>query len=106
MRTRLKQQAHRSVFLDFDPEHGIPAGRNWEKELYTQLRGCRAVIVLCSEHSMESRWCFAEIAYARALGKQVFPVKVAPCKITPLLADTQTIDLIDDLDEGYLRLWS
>jgi formylglycine-generating enzyme required for sulfatase activity len=106
MRARLQGQAHRSVFLDFDPELGIPAGRHWEKELYTQLRGCRAVIVLCSEHSMTSQWCFAEIAYARALGKQLFPVKVAPCTITPLLADTEMIDLTADPDEAYLRLWS
>jgi hypothetical protein len=106
MRARLQEQGRRSVFLDFDPELGIPAGRNWEKELYTQLRGCRAVIVLCSEHSMTSQWCFAEIAYARALGKQLFPVKVAPCAITPLLADTQIIDLTADQDKAYLRLWS
>src|SRR3954447_24031840 len=27
-----------TVFLDFDPERGIPPGRNWERELYAQLR--------------------------------------------------------------------
>jgi TIR domain-containing protein len=54
IKAKLAQQGHRSVFLDFDPEVGIPAGRNWEKELYARLRGCQAVIVLCSEHSMAS----------------------------------------------------
>ena len=60
----LASQGHRSVFLDFDPEAGIPAGRSWEQELYQQLRACRAVIVLCSVQSMASRWCFAEVAIA------------------------------------------
>lgn len=64
---RLKQWGHRSIFLDFDPEQGIPAGRDWEKELYAKLRECRAVIVLCSQPSMASRWCFAEITHAKAL---------------------------------------
>ncbi|MBT8367486.1 MAG: toll/interleukin-1 receptor domain-containing protein [Deltaproteobacteria bacterium] len=45
----LAELGHRSVFLDFDPVEGIPAGRSWEKELYARLRACRAVIVLCSE---------------------------------------------------------
>jgi hypothetical protein len=41
----LQQQGHRSIFLDFDPANGIPAGRDWERELYTQLRACQALIV-------------------------------------------------------------
>jgi hypothetical protein len=106
IKARLKGQNHVSVFLDFDPDLGIPAGRNWERELYTQLGGCRAMIVLCSEHSMKSQWCFAEIAYARATKKHLFPVKVADCAITSLLADTQTIDLTLDREDGYLRLWA
>jgi hypothetical protein len=102
---RLQRQGHRSVFLDFDPERGIPAGRDWEKELYAKLRGCRAVILVCSEHSMESKWCFAEITQARALGKPVFPLKVADCEITPLLRDTQVVDLTRERETGYERLW-
>jgi hypothetical protein len=104
IRVRLKEQNHVSVFLDFDPDLGIPAGRNWERELYTQLGGCRAVIVLCREHSMKSQWCFAEIAYALATKKHLFPIKVADCAIASLLADTQTIDLTEDREGGYLRL--
>ena len=42
----LVAQGHQSVFLDFDPELGIPAGRDWERELYQQLRSCRAVIAV------------------------------------------------------------
>jgi WD40 repeat protein len=93
LRRWLEGQGYRSFFLDFDPEQGIPAGRDWEKELYAQLRACRAIIVLCSPHSMASIWCFAEITHARALGKAIFPVKIADCPIHSLLTTLQVLDL-------------
>ncbi len=105
LRERLEGQGHRSTFLDFDPEDGIPAGRDWERELYRQLRACRAVIALCSEHSMASRWCFAEITHAKSLGKHIFPIKVEPCEVDPVLTAQQILDLTQDRDRGYERLW-
>ena len=89
----LKDQEYKSVFLDFDPEDGIPPGRNWEKEIYSKLRKCRALIVLCSRHSMVSPWCFSEITHARAFGKSLFPVKIDDCEVHTLLQDTQIIDI-------------
>ena len=65
----LVSEGHRSFFLDFDPEFGIPAGRSWEQELYQQLRACRAVIVLCSRASMASKWCFSEVTQAQFVGQ-------------------------------------
>ncbi len=100
----LEGEGHGSVFLDFDPEVGIPAGRSWEQELYRQLRACRAVILVCSEHSMSSRWCFAEITHARSLGKPIFPLKVDGCQIDPVLTDRQIIDLRTNRDQGFERL--
>jgi hypothetical protein len=49
LRDRLVAVGHRLLFLDYDPEHGIPAGREWERELYAQLRSCQGVVVLCSD---------------------------------------------------------
>jgi hypothetical protein len=94
------------VFLDFDPEDGVPAGRDWERELYARLRGCQAVVVLCSEHSMASRWCFAEIALARFLGKALMPIQVDDCIIPSTFADVQLIDLRRDREQDYQRLWA
>jgi len=104
LRAWLEEQGFASIFLDFDPEQGIPPGRDWEKELYGQLRACRAVIVLCSGHSMVSPWCFAEITHARALGKALFPVKVAECKVHPILQTAQMVDLTARREEGLARL--
>ncbi|MBL8480626.1 MAG: TIR domain-containing protein [Rhodocyclaceae bacterium] len=102
---RLKGQGHHSVFLDFDPALGIPAGRNWERELYARLRACQAVVLLCSPHSLASPWCFAEITQARALGKPVFPLGLAAGALPPLLHDVQAIDLTRDAEDGWQRLW-
>ena len=72
---------------------GIKGGREWERELYRHLKLARAVIVLCSENSMASRWCFVEIAQAKALGKAIFPITISPCRVEDILKDRQVIDL-------------
>jgi hypothetical protein len=102
---RLRAQGYQSLFLDFDPADGIPAGRDWEREIYARLRSCSGVVVLCSAHSMGSDWCFAEITHARALGKRLFPVVIGDCTLRPLLLDTQVVDLRADPEGGYTRLW-
>ena len=55
LQARLLNKGHCSIFLDFDPEYEISSERNWERELYTKLRICQAVIALCSEHSISFR---------------------------------------------------
>ena len=104
VKVRLEQWGHRSVFLDFDPADGIPAGRDWEKELYAKLRECRAIIILCSQASMASRWCFAEVIHARALGKPVISIKIDQAQVDPVLTRDQVIDATTDWNEAYQRL--
>ncbi len=101
---KLFESGHKSMFLDFDPDDGIAAGREWEQELYSQLRACQAVLVLCSENSMTSPWCFAEIAYAKAMGKALFPAKVGPCAINPILSSRQILDFTQAQAPSYERL--
>lgn len=104
VKARLEQLGHRSIFLDFDPEQGIPAGRDWEKELYAKLRECRALIVLCSQASMASQWCFAELTHAKAQGKPVFPLKIDSSGVHPILANLQIVDAMEGWDQAYHRL--
>ena len=104
VKARLEQWGHRSVFLDFDPEHGIPAGRDWEKELYAKLRECRAVIFLCSHASMASRWCFAEVTHARAQGKPVISIRIDQVPLDFILTKDQVIDATACWDDAYQRL--
>jgi WD40 repeat protein len=108
LRDRLQQQGYSSegsIFLDFDSADGIKAGQGWEQALYRNIRACRAVIVLCSKDSMDSRWCFMEITHARALGKQLFPVKIDDCDVGGILSDHQMVDLSKNKEEAYRSLF-
>src|SRR3954452_22008416 len=103
---RLRAAGFAALFVDFDPDQGIPTGRNWERELYAQLRRTDAVIFLASQASVASHWCFAELSLARSLGRPVFPLRLQPAVQLPLLADVQWIDLTDpeDAEAGLDRL--
>ena len=100
----LREQGHQSLFLDFDPQGGIPAGRDWDRELHHQLRRCRAVIALVSEHFVASEWCKGEVWIASNLGKSLFPVKVGACDLPQMLGRFQAIDLTSDPDSGLRGL--
>jgi WD40 repeat protein len=100
----LRELGHHALFLDFDPQNGIPAGRDWDKELHHQLRRCRAVIALLSAHFVASEWCKGEAWIASNLGKSLFPVKVGACELPQMLDRFQAIDLTTNPDEGLARL--
>ena len=76
VRDWLQREQFSALFLDFDPALGIPAGRNWERELYARLRSADAVVFLASPASVASSWCFAEVSLARSLGRPVFPLRL------------------------------
>jgi hypothetical protein len=63
MQRRLLERGYDAarLFLDHDPESGIPAGVRWEQVLYVRLKDCRALIALCSPAWRQSQWCFAEL---------------------------------------------
>jgi WD40 repeat protein len=97
---RLRAEGFAALSLDFDPEEGIPAGRNWERELYAQLRKTDAVIFLASAASVASQWCFLEVGLARSLGKPIFPLRLNGDARLALLASASA--------GGYdktVRLW-
>ena len=70
----LLAKGYGSVFLDVDPERGIAPFAEWEQVLYRKLRACRAVIALCTDSFVASKWCFAEVSIARSLERAVLPV--------------------------------
>ncbi|HXS16786.1 MAG TPA: TIR domain-containing protein, partial [Polyangiaceae bacterium] len=108
LQQRLHREGFRSVFLDTDPEQGIAAGDEWERRLYAKLRSCRALIALSSAAFAESKWCFAEVTHAKALGKSVFPLLVDSSNAHELIRDKQTIDVgpqATDVNAAYQRLF-
>ena len=92
------------VFLDFDKVTGIGAGENWEKRLYEELARCHAVVLILTPSWLASKWCFAELQQARALGKVILPIVFNPLGDSYVLPDIQAVDLIDWKQEGLTRL--
>jgi tetratricopeptide (TPR) repeat protein len=92
------------VFLDFDKVTGIGAGENWEKRLYEELARCHAVVLILTPNWLASKWCFAELQQARALGKVILPIVFTPLGDSYVLPEIQAVDLIDWKREGLTRL--
>lgn len=101
----LSSRGHTRLFLDFSKDHGIHAGKDWERELYRNLKSCQALIFICSKDSAASPWCFFELATARANGIPVFPVKIDDSPSLSLIGQIQVVDLRSDRDAGLERLW-
>ena len=55
VRASLVTAGFASLFLDFDPEVGIPGGRDWERELYDQLHKSDGLILIASSASLNCR---------------------------------------------------
>src|SRR5215207_8443688 len=100
---RLQVEGFAALFLDFDPAYGIPAGRDWERELYAQLRKTDGVVFLASAASVASQWCFTEVSLARSLGKPVFPLRLNTGVRLGLLDDVQWVDLGEG-ESAFARL--
>src|ERR1700677_2658130 len=92
----LHDQGFVSTFLDFDKHHGIAAGADWERKLYRELSSADAVILVLTTNWFGSKWCFAEFAQARALGKAIFPLVESPTGESFVSSDIQHLDLIKD----------
>lgn len=102
---RLVERGYHVPFLDYHPESGIPVGSDWEEELRWQLRVSRGMVVLCSEDWKKSQWCFAELDRAKELGKAIFPLKISPMDLPNTITRYQAIDLMQDEDAAFERLW-
>jgi hypothetical protein len=105
LRDRLLARGYDSqqIFLDSDEDSGIAAGQKWEQVLYERLKDCRALIVLCSPHWQQSKWCFAELVYAKMAGKEVFPVVLADCDLS-VASEHQAVFVNKEGEAAYARL--
>jgi hypothetical protein len=88
----------------WDQELG--GGLEWWKTIIEQIQQCDVFILALSQHSLDSTACRAELEYAQALGKPVFPVQVGPVtdiRSTPFAA-TQLLDYRRPQDSTGIRL--
>jgi WD40 repeat protein len=85
----LATQGWDEVFFDLDPSDGLAAGQNWRGELHKAGENCSAVIILISPNWVASNWCKTEFLFAAHLGKEIFPVLIAPCSLNELPGELQ-----------------
>ena len=104
IKAALDRLGFEQAFLDFDKETGLDIGENWEKRLYEELSRCHAVVLVLTPAWLASKWCFAELTQARALGKVILPVLCEPVEGRPVLPDIQAVDLVDWNAGGLERL--
>ncbi len=95
---KLIEMGYEPPFRDDQIDTGIPAGSEWEQELYRKLRLCKSLIVLCSKNWLESKWCFAELAYAKAMGKEFFPIRIDNSADLPTSVGSRQAISLEDPD--------
>src|SRR5689334_4803224 len=104
VKSELAHLGFERVFLDFDKTTGLGVGDNWEKRLYEELMRCHAVVLVLTPAWLASKWCFAELTQARALGKVILPVMCQPLGDKFVLPDIQAVDLVNWDADGLARL--
>jgi hypothetical protein len=80
------------VFLDVDRRGGVAPAQLWRDRLYERLRWADALVCLVTPAYNTSRWCFAEVVAARALGCRVVPLSAAPGLRHELLGEVQHLN--------------
>lgn len=91
-------------FLDQDLRYGVQPGAEWKKVLYRRVNVANAMLLVLTPDWLESKWCFAEFALARSLGKPIFPVIDAKVGALSVASDIQNIDLTKNREEGLRAL--
>jgi hypothetical protein len=87
---RLIESAGCTVWWD----RRIPAGRTWRSMIEEALREMRCMVVLWSNHSVESDWVKEEAEEARAMGRLI-PVLIEPVKPPVGFRSIQAVELTD-----------
>jgi serine/threonine-protein kinase len=85
-------------------DQALSAGETFDTATEQALEKARAVVVLWSRNSVESRWVRAEATQAQANNRLV-PVMIEPCKRPIMFELTQTADLYDWTDDADDLRW-
>jgi hypothetical protein len=74
----VKTAAARGVNVWYDED--IEGGRDWRERIVAALGSAKALVILFSEHSNDSRQLIKELAVADNMRKQVIPVLISNCE--------------------------
>jgi len=85
-------------------DQALRSGQAYDKVTEQALRGAKAVVVLWSPRSVDSRWVRAEASIADEKGT-LAPVKIEPCDLPVMFRLTQTADLSQWQGAADDRAW-
>ena len=74
----VRTAAARGVNVWYDED--IEGGRDWRERIVAALGSAKALVILFSEHSNDSRQLIKELAVADNMQKQVIPVLISNCE--------------------------
>ena len=74
----VKTAVARGVNVWYDED--IEGGRDWRERIVAALGSAKALVILFSEHSNDSRQLIKELAVADNMQKQVIPVLISNCE--------------------------
>ena len=97
------ETAHRTVWYD----HDLQGGEMWWETILRNIRETSVFLFAMSDHSLESKACLAELAYAGALQRPILPVQVGhvSAERSHLLAGRQAVTFrVDDAVTGFAVL--
>ncbi|MEO1323393.1 MAG: TIR domain-containing protein, partial [Pseudomonadota bacterium] len=103
LRDWLRAEGYSETFLDLDPEHGLAPGQRWEEELQKAGERCSGIVILISPEWAESKWCFHEFKFAKALGKKIFPVLIKPTPFAELPRELHSHYQLADISSPELK---
>ena len=104
---RIFDNLKNSGILCWKAPEDIPAGSNYQTEIPKGLQETYILLVILSENSERSRWCYKEIGSAIGSGHIVIPVKVEDYESSDqfkfLMDGEQIFPAYDYLDKGSVR---
>lgn len=74
--------------------YDLVPGDRWQERIEEALRASRALVLILSSHSVDSRWTFFELGAALADGKRIIPVLAGDLQLndlSPLLRQFQIL---------------
>jgi TolB-like protein/Tfp pilus assembly protein PilF len=97
-------EGFRTLGLDVWWDQALHSGEAYDKVTEQALRGAKAVVVLWSPRSVESRWVRAEATIADR-NHTLIPALIEACELPVMFELTQTADLTHWRGEAQDRAW-
>ena len=103
---RLKNALNEQGITCWRDEDDIPAGASWDREIETALARSSHVLVVISQHSVDSANVADEVGFARERKKAIVPLLLDDAPLPMRVHRAQAIDFRSDFNAAFAKLAS